>query len=193
MMETLIVNDTRPPKIYRIERDGETGAVSVAVGIKGRAGIHWDRLPHCNLHSPSGFEVGYCGSGPADTAASILADYFGEEREFVERAWRGRWQSRPSLALKLHQSFKFEVIAGVQLEPGKSYMLEESRIAAWLVDNHPEYLNPLESVQCPRCDETLWREPDLYATAETWQEATRQFKLAHQGHNPEEAQSAPRE
>src|SRR6266571_3157367 len=81
--------------------------------LKGRAGIHWDRLPHCNLHSPSGFEVGYCGSGPADTAASILADYFGEEREFVERAWRGRWQSRPSLALKLHQSFKFEVIAAV--------------------------------------------------------------------------------
>jgi len=79
MMENLIVNDTRPPIIYRIERDGETGAVSVAVGNKERAGVHWHRLPHCNLHSPSGFEVGYCGSGPADTAASILADYFGEE------------------------------------------------------------------------------------------------------------------
>lgn len=30
-------------------------------------------------HSPTGFESGYCGSGPAQLALAILVDYRGEE------------------------------------------------------------------------------------------------------------------
>jgi hypothetical protein len=35
-------------------------------------------LPHVVHHSPTGYEWGYCGSGPADLARSILANYFGK-------------------------------------------------------------------------------------------------------------------
>ena len=74
-----VIKDRRPPKVYRIERDETTGTVIVHVGIKWPAGPSWRLLSHCNLHSPTGFEIGYGGSGPADTASSILADYLGED------------------------------------------------------------------------------------------------------------------
>jgi len=180
--ELSLAKQERRAKLYRIERANETGSISILVGVAGSSGIRWHPLPHCNLHSPTGFEVGYSGSGPADTAASILADYFGEERTVVERAWRGRGPTRPSVAVKLHQVFKFEVIATIQLETGNSYTLDESTIAAWLLQKHPEYLNPLASVHCPACDETLWREPDIYGTVETWDQAVHEFNLEHANH-----------
>ena len=139
-----VIKDRRPPKIYRIERDETTGTVIVHVGIKWPAGLSWRLLGHCKLHSPTGFEVGYGGSGPADTAVSILADYFDENPHAVERAWRGRSDACPSVAL--HQFFKFEVIAGIQLEPGDVHTLEESSITAWLTERHPEYLNGVRKV-----------------------------------------------
>jgi hypothetical protein len=46
-------------------------------------------------HSPTGFEWGYCGSGPAQLALAILADHLGDDRE----------------ALNLYQRFKWAVIA----------------------------------------------------------------------------------
>jgi len=145
-MEKSANNNGRPPKVYRIDRDEKTGTVIVHVGIKWPAGWSWRLLSHCNLHSPSGFEVGYGGSGPADTSASILADYFDENPRAVELAWRGRSNGRPSVAVKLHQVFKFEVIAGIQLEPGAVHTLEESSITAWLTEKHPEYLNGVRNV-----------------------------------------------
>ena len=132
-----VIKDRRPPKVYRIERDETTRTVIVHVGIKWPAGPSWRLLSHCNLHSPTGFEIGYGGSGPADTAASILADYFDENSLAVERAWRGRSSGRPSIAVKLHHAFKCDVIAGIQL----IHILEESSITAWLAEKHPEYLN----------------------------------------------------
>ena len=140
-MEKYVINNGRPPKVYRIERDEKTGTVIIHVGIKWRAGPSWRLLSHCNLHSPTGFEVGYAGSGPADTAASILADYFEENPQSVERAWRGRPNGDPSIAIKLHGSFKFDVISGIRLEPGQIHTLDESRITDWLVEKHPESLN----------------------------------------------------
>ena len=136
-----VIKDRRPPKVYRIERDEKTGTVIVHVGIKWPAGPSWRLLSHCNLHSPTGLEIGYGGSGPADTAASILADYFGEDARWVERAWRGRSSRRPSIVVTLHHAFKCDVIAGIQLEPGEIHILEESSITAWLAEKHPEYLN----------------------------------------------------
>ena len=143
-MEKYAINNGRPPKVYRIERDEKTGTVIIHVGIKWRAGPSWRLLSHCNLHSPTGFEVGYAGSGPADTAASILADYFEEETRSVERAWRDRFHGRPSIAIKMHQFFKFEVIAGIRLEPGDVHELDESSITAWLTEKHAEYLPSFE-------------------------------------------------
>jgi hypothetical protein len=48
-------------------------------------------------HSPSGFEWGYSGSGPAQLALAILADCLGDEEE----------------ALEWYQDFKSAVIAGL--------------------------------------------------------------------------------
>jgi hypothetical protein len=46
-------------------------------------------------HSPSGFEWGYAGSGPAQLALALLADALGSDQT----------------ALRLHQPFKFKTIA----------------------------------------------------------------------------------
>ena len=102
-MRNNVIKDSRPPKVYRIEHDEKKGTVIVHVGIKWPAGTSWRLLGHCKLHSPTGFEIGYGGSGPADTAASILADYFEEDPSSVEPAWRGRSNGRPSVAIKLHR------------------------------------------------------------------------------------------
>lgn len=51
-------------------------------------------------HSPSGFEWGYGGSGPAQTALALLLDLTGSKE----------------LARQLHQPFKFLVIAGLPRE-----------------------------------------------------------------------------
>jgi len=48
-------------------------------------------------HSPSGFEWGYGGSGPAQLALAILADHLQNDH----------------LALELHQQFKWAVIANL--------------------------------------------------------------------------------
>lgn len=48
-------------------------------------------------HSPTGFEWGYGGSGPAQLALAMLADALGNDLR----------------ALRIHQDFKFRVIAGL--------------------------------------------------------------------------------
>lgn len=50
-------------------------------------------------HSPTGFCWGYNGSGPAQTALAILADYWDDQA-----------------ALRLYQSFKSKVIAGLPMD-----------------------------------------------------------------------------
>lgn len=51
-------------------------------------------------HSPTGFECGYGGSGPAQLALAVLAHHFGDDDS----------------ALKLYQSFKWKVIADLPRE-----------------------------------------------------------------------------
>ena len=46
-------------------------------------------------HSPTGFEWGYGGSGPAQLALALLADHLGDDQE----------------ALNLYQRFKWTVVA----------------------------------------------------------------------------------
>ena len=48
-------------------------------------------------HSPTGFECGYGGSGPAQLALALLADHLNNDEE----------------ALALHQSFKHEFVASL--------------------------------------------------------------------------------
>lgn len=76
-------------KVYEGRREGYV----VTVTVDGKR-LN-PRFDLCN-HSPSGFEWGYCGSGPAQLALAILADHCGDGR-----------------ALNFHQRFKWAVIAGL--------------------------------------------------------------------------------
>lgn len=75
-------------KTYEGRREGYAAEVTV----NGR--LLNPRLDLWN-HSPSGFEWGYGGSGPAQLALALLADHLGDDAE----------------AVKLHQDFKFVVVA----------------------------------------------------------------------------------
>jgi uncharacterized protein (DUF2249 family) len=64
-------------------------------------------------HSPSGFAWGYGGSGPAQLALAILADFTGSD----------------AFALKHYQEFKFDIIARLQ---GDSFLLRGLPILTWI-------------------------------------------------------------
>src|ERR1019366_2853013 len=42
-------------------------------------------------HSPTGFEWGYCGSGPAQLALAILADHLGNDEQVLDFYHRFKW------------------------------------------------------------------------------------------------------
>ncbi len=67
-------------------------------------------LPHITRHSPDGFNWGYSGSGPADTALSILADCLGLNQ-----------------ANQLYQDFKWDIVAGWDNE----FEITEKEIREW--------------------------------------------------------------
>ena len=77
-------------KTYHGQRSGH----AVDVTVDGRP-----LDPRFDLwnHSPTGFEWGYGGSGPAQLALAVLADHLADDQE----------------ALNFYQSFKFAVVAGL--------------------------------------------------------------------------------
>ncbi len=105
------------------------GAASVVVANVADDGPSDCRpLTHVPYHSPDGFEWGYAGSGPADLALAILADYFEEPPEFVLAALHSMWTPR-SKAAALHQSFKEGFVA---TEHQDEWQLPGDEIEAWL-------------------------------------------------------------
>ncbi len=96
-------------------------------------------------HSPTGFEWGYGGSGPADFALNILALFLpvvdrGPEPEDDEawavwcaaapvRIWDG--SSVSERAWDLHQDFKWTFIAGLPREGG---VIPGATIRAWIAE-----------------------------------------------------------
>ncbi len=75
-------------------------------------------FPHAVVfHSPTGMEYGYGGSGPADTALNILIHFVNGRT-----AWR------------LHQSFKFDLIA--RLNSHQRHVLTSDTIRQW-IQQHP--------------------------------------------------------
>lgn len=93
-------------KTYIGDRTGGNCSVLVKDGDKTYP------LAHVELHSPTGLNWGYSGSGPADTALSILADHFGE---------RGKAET-------LHQDFKWAFVAGFK----DHWELTSEQIEKWL-------------------------------------------------------------
>lgn len=113
-------------KTYIGERD-EFGARVLVANVRGVKGALPPRHDLRN-HSPTGYEWGYGGSGPAQLALAILADHFGPEGE--ERA------------LSLYQDFKARVVAGLpyrgwelttrEVERHVGILEQERRLAAKL-------------------------------------------------------------
>lgn len=71
-------------KTYEGRREG----YAVIVTVDGRP-----LDPRLDLynHSPTGFEWGYAGSGPAQLALAILADHLGDDREALDLYQRFKW------------------------------------------------------------------------------------------------------
>lgn len=116
-------------KIYRGKRAGrkqDTGdPVVVEVGTfrKEKADFgtgwitkkkNWQPLRHFVLHSPTGFNWGYGGSGPADLARCILIDLLHEEPE-------------PAL----YQDFKYEFVT--IWNPIEDWEIDEPTIRNWIM------------------------------------------------------------
>jgi hypothetical protein len=93
-------------KTYEGKREG----YAVLVTVNGRP-----LNPRLDLwnHSPTGFEWGYGGSGPAQLALALLADHLSDNRQ----------------ALDIYQRFKWAVVAEL---PKKRWMLTSDEIDRWL-------------------------------------------------------------
>ena len=65
-------------------------------------------------HSPTGFAWGYAGSGPAQLALALLIAF----------------GCTPGEALRLHQRFKRDLIAG--LAPHRNFTMPAARVTTWL-------------------------------------------------------------
>lgn len=82
----------------------------------GQDGGLFTNVPHIvTHHSPTGFEFGYGGSGPADLALNVCQAYLNMQgyRGRKSKCWDGEcW----TLAWVLHQDFKRDFVAAVPRE-----------------------------------------------------------------------------
>lgn len=92
-------------------------------------------VPHLVVqHSPTGFEFGYAGSGPADLALNIL------EAMLNRLGYKGHrttcfQASCFSLADRLHQAFKVEFIASA---PRDGTIIPYAPVEAWVLQRIPD-------------------------------------------------------
>lgn len=88
------------------------------------------------VHSPTGFEWGYGGSGPADFALNVLnlfaIRFFGQKPDF--QAGRGAQGRCCQVAWDLHQDFKREFVARLPEEGGT---IKGSDIKGWMAARLP--------------------------------------------------------
>lgn len=98
----------------------------------------WTNIPHLVAHhSPSGYEWGYGGSGPADLALNIVElalrrlGYDGPQME----CWDG--QKCFEAAWAMHQDFKSQFVATC---PQKGGVLSWEIVVAWVEKSTPNYL-----------------------------------------------------
>lgn len=79
-------------------------------------------------HSPTGFEIGYAGSGPADFALNIMHQFLPLPKGAEGVALHEGVCSQ--VAYRLHQPFKFEFIATMSRDGGE---ISRADIVNWLI------------------------------------------------------------
>ena len=106
-----------PPTIYRGARPRGHYGASTLVAIHHAHGPVEPLPKRFDLenHSPTGFEWGYLGSGPAQLALALLADALHNDEE----------------ARRLHQQFKSAVVARFAQD---SWELTREEIQQWALD-----------------------------------------------------------
>src|SRR5262245_54280206 len=102
-------------KTYSGKRD-RTGLCHVWVVTDGESKLLSPRTDLAN-HSPTGFEWGYAGSGPAQLALAILADALEKDDE---------------LALEMHQLFKFKMIT--TLTRSKDWVMSKDEVLGFAME-----------------------------------------------------------
>ncbi len=112
-------------KNYRIYRagDGRLHCEAVPAGD-----LFFPSYPvrHIPVHSPTGFEIGYGGSGPSDLALAILADWTGDPVAEVH-AGRGR-------AAEHYQQFKWVFLSSQRLDKGDALTIPGRAVAGFLLE-----------------------------------------------------------
>lgn len=102
-------------KTYRGRRIPGTGLVIwVDDGKEGSYTLDPKLSLKLRNHSPTGFEMGYSGSGPAQLALAILLDGFGRK-----------------IAEERYQDFKSTFIATFT---GEGFVVDHDEIKEWLID-----------------------------------------------------------
>lgn len=87
----------------------DDGDVEVVVVDENGVSRQLPRRLDIRNHSPTGFEWGYGGSGPAQLALALLCDYFETFHP----------EGNVNAALIMYQAFKFKVVGRLP-EPGKA-------------------------------------------------------------------------
>lgn len=95
-----------------------TGPGAGQVKIKHSNGNTTILKHRIKLHSPTGFQWGYGGSGPADLALNMLYDYL----------LRTHRKNAKAIASDLYQSFKWDFIA----RKGEELSITGAEIEKWL-------------------------------------------------------------
>jgi Family of unknown function (DUF6166) len=147
----------KPTTVYRGHRDGQ-GIALIEVIEDPNDGIGQPIVHHVR-HSPTGFEWGYGGSGPADTARCILIDYLGHD-----------------VAPIVYQRFKALVVQDLEA----TWELSAQRINDAL-----EAIRVTTEIRCLRCgDVGFWMNKrdaldvpeDRYCTCEEGQRLRHEFE-----------------
>ena len=116
---------SKPTKTGKHYRGQRIGGVLVVWVVDGAAEY---RLTHHVHHSPSGFECGYSGSGPADLALALAADVIGDEVDTVG-IFKGRVGRR---AWSVHQALKNEIVS--KLTRSHEWVLFAEDLAAGIAE-----------------------------------------------------------
>ena len=111
--------------VYFGEKNGDPGPQKVMVKVDyEEGGKVTEELEHVEQHSPDGFNWGYGGSGPADLALSILADFCDRKR------------MPEDIAEKYHQAFKSDFVA----QFGDKFEIDDYTIGKWIDEKMKPYL-----------------------------------------------------
>lgn len=106
-------------------REPFAGDVHISRNTLGNVEVN---VPHSIvMHSPTGFEVGYAGSGPADLALNILAAFM--PPHVGERPAKGFRGATSQFAMSHHQKFKFDFLVNMSRDGGT---LKHEDVLAWI-------------------------------------------------------------